>query len=392
MKVSDMMLDIKSGTASVQDAYIEEALGKINVASSYFDSADMILEALLYEPETLEDEVVQEAVKNAKLPTDENGATKMGNTAIAHEMNALYDITLATAKKLHEKVNTLMGVLIGKGKTYGISPSAIDNGNFVTVFAKPLAKAIVDNNGATSVNTKGIRNAAVGLVISDPLSVNRASKKEYWTKSALTFENRNFLRGDKALTLARDYGTGVAYILACFGLNLNDIFNDDTLKKYMGYNDQTFGGKLFNDTLAIFRIDPETSTKQKSGYSAKSATSLRSMGALISKGYKIIENEKVFKSQLNYRGRVDADELTEFIVSVYAIKMITEGIIKNASKNDKKKLGKVIGNIIANSEKSAKKSLNDDIKNTGAALKDTTNNIIETFTTNVELISKMKNN
>ena len=59
MKFSDLMLDFETGDASFEDMYVQEAVGKINVASAIFDNEYRIAET----PEGMNASYIQEAAE-----------------------------------------------------------------------------------------------------------------------------------------------------------------------------------------------------------------------------------------------------------------------------------------------------------------------------------------
>ena len=85
MKVSDIMLDLATGDASVHDAYIQEAMGQVKVSAALFDAAKQIATAKDGEI----DSVVQESVTAAGLPVDKEGALELVYESVEHEILGL---------------------------------------------------------------------------------------------------------------------------------------------------------------------------------------------------------------------------------------------------------------------------------------------------------------
>ena len=79
MKYTDLMLDIETGDASVEDVFMQEAYGKIAVASAIFDNEYKISET----PEGFNASYVQEAA-DAGLPATQDGSKSVANAAVAY--------------------------------------------------------------------------------------------------------------------------------------------------------------------------------------------------------------------------------------------------------------------------------------------------------------------
>lgn len=81
MKVSDIMLDLATGDASVHDAYIQEAMGQVKVSAAIYNAAKQI--ALLDDSER--SQIVQEAA-DAGLPYDRENSIKLMYESVAREL------------------------------------------------------------------------------------------------------------------------------------------------------------------------------------------------------------------------------------------------------------------------------------------------------------------
>ena len=92
MKVSDIMLDLETGDASVHDAYVQEAMGQVNVSAAIYDAAKNIASL---EPSEMT-EVIQEAATNAGLPTDREKAIELMYEAVEREL-------IATSRHLYQE-------------------------------------------------------------------------------------------------------------------------------------------------------------------------------------------------------------------------------------------------------------------------------------------------
>lgn len=185
MKLSDLMIDMASGTACAEDAYISEAHSKIKVSSSIFEAAYNISE--------LEDDevaLIQEAADAAELPTSKDGAIGVASEAVKKELSAFYDLMVSTAKKLKIVLDKDLKALSAVGKRYGVS---LDMQDFVSGFAQPLCKEM----------------------FRDDRKFDLSSKK--------------FIKGKYAAKLAEDYGKGVSKALYAYDLSVDTVFGEEAI-------------------------------------------------------------------------------------------------------------------------------------------------------------------
>jgi len=150
MKVSDIMLDLETGDASVHDAYVQEAMGQVNVSAAIYDAAKNIASL---EPSEMT-EVIQEAATNAGLPTDREKAIELMYEAVEREL-------IGTCRHLYQEAcifveyaekatspNKALNMLAKKcGAKVTINPSL--------EYAKTFAKAVT--GGKSSVQLEGER-------------------------------------------------------------------------------------------------------------------------------------------------------------------------------------------------------------------------------------------
>lgn len=97
MKFSDLMLDLATGDASPYDAYIEEAIGRINVSAAMFDANTKIMEAA---EQNLSSELIQEAAEDCGLPTTYQEAKVVCCQACKEITATIPALCKAIAKKL----------------------------------------------------------------------------------------------------------------------------------------------------------------------------------------------------------------------------------------------------------------------------------------------------
>lgn len=185
MKVSELMLDMVAGDASIDDAYIQESLGHINVSAGRFDAAYKISE--------LPDEeipFIQEAANNANLPTDKGKAIGVANEAVIQELSAFYNLMIATAKKVKRSAERDLGAYIALGRKYGLS---IDKHNFVSGFLNPLCDAIE-------------KDGILGKL-----------------------DERSFIKSKYAARMVENYGKGMANLMSGYGLSIDNVFGDSVV-------------------------------------------------------------------------------------------------------------------------------------------------------------------
>lgn len=187
MKYSEMMINMACGDASKTDAYIQEAVGKINVANAIF--------ALEYKISQLpEDEFmcVQEAV-DAGMPSSKTEATAVSCEAITKQLEAFYDLINATAKKVKEAADKDMKLLIAFGKKNGVSAAG---GDYMTSFVEPLTKKF----------------------------------------DKIELDDKKFIKGKYALKLAENFGKGMGNFLSAYGLSIDNVFGDSIISQTVSGN------------------------------------------------------------------------------------------------------------------------------------------------------------
>lgn len=174
-KVSDLILDMETGDACLEDAYIASAKGKIAVSHAIFEAA--------YKNCELPDDgnfVCYQESAEAGIPTKTDAAASTACEAVVRELSAYYDAVVATAKKVKDAAEKDLKTLIAVGKKVGVSMSE----NFESGFAEPLGKAVV-------------------------------------TSRRLDVSDKKFLKGRSSVGLAKDYTKGMCYTMAAFGVKLD---------------------------------------------------------------------------------------------------------------------------------------------------------------------------
>lgn len=137
MKVSDIMLDLATGDASMHDAYIQEAMGQVKVSSALYDAGLAIAEADDSERESF----VQEAA-DAGLPIDREGAITLINEAVERELigtsRHIYSES-AKGSSMISKDTSPIKAINALGQHYGVKGSLKD----VKAYAAAVATAAV---------------------------------------------------------------------------------------------------------------------------------------------------------------------------------------------------------------------------------------------------------
>ena len=85
IKISDIMLDLGSGDACVNDVYVEQAIGQVNVSSAIFTACEAFAESYDSLDDSEKESVVQEAA-NAGLPTTPEEAVDCAYEALSNAL------------------------------------------------------------------------------------------------------------------------------------------------------------------------------------------------------------------------------------------------------------------------------------------------------------------
>lgn len=188
MKVSDIMLDLATGDASVHDAYIQEAMGQVKVSSAIYNAAKQI--AMLDDSDRAE--IVQEAA-DAGLPYDRENSIRLMYESTARELIGTSRHLYMEMSKLEEtgsKPTAPLGAVNALAKACGVKQSM--NGSIS--YAGELANAVV---------TKG------------NINIKKAGK---------------FLKAKSAKKLTANLIQGVAILCNTFCIDTKTLFEDETIK------------------------------------------------------------------------------------------------------------------------------------------------------------------
>lgn len=188
MKVSDIMLDLATGDASVHDAYIQEAMGQVKVSSAIYNAAKQI--ALLDDSDRAE--IVQEAA-DAGLPYDRENSIRLMYEAAARELIGTSRHIYMEMSKLEEtgsKPTAPLGAVNALAKACGVKTTM----NGTVEYAGELANAVV-------------------------------AKKEINIKKA-----GKFLKAKSAKKYTANLIQGVALLCNTFCIDTKTLFDDETIK------------------------------------------------------------------------------------------------------------------------------------------------------------------
>ena len=297
MKYTDLMLDIETGDASVEDVFMQEAYGKIAVASAIFDNEYKISET----PEGFGASYVQEAA-DAGLPATQDGSKSAANAAVAEQLKATYDLILSSARKIKESTNKARKSIMTIGKSYGLSSDT----NFID-FAKKLAQLIITDNGASKlIQVKHLPGSKI-----------------------VQIDGAHFLKGGKASSLAEKFAKGYGAAAAAFGIDLDGVFGDDVVKAYLGKSATTTPG---------------------------SAETLTDVADLLSTFGTMLASEAKLDKEGSYTSSISAKDLENVFVSTYVICAIATGVAAEFGNSSNKSAAKTaIATVIGKTDAASKK-------------------------------------
>ena len=275
MKFSELMLDMATGDASMYDAYIAEAVGKINVSHAVFEAAYKISEL----PEGEDFMIVQEAA-DAGLPTDQEGSAGLANESVAQELNAFFDLIVATAKKVKQATDKDFKALVGLGKGLGVT---VGEGS-VESFAQSLGAAVVSGRGK-NLKSSVLRGKA----------------------GSIELGSRKFLAPMFVKKASKNYAQAMSKFLAAFGISIKGAFDDTVVKKLAG-----------------------------AGADASESGNLHSIDSAICSGNgHMISND--ISGGNSYRTNVSGKDIADLVEAVYVARVISNAVVEAAGNKGTKK-------------------------------------------------------
>lgn len=139
VKVSDIMLDLATGDASVHDVYIQEAMGQVRVSAAIYNAAKQI--AMVDDEDRCD--IVQECAE-AGLPSDRDGAIALACEAVEREIigtcRHLYSESAKIATNATKETSPLKAIS-ALAKSLGVKQKM----DYSKDYAVTLASAAVKN-------------------------------------------------------------------------------------------------------------------------------------------------------------------------------------------------------------------------------------------------------
>lgn len=188
MKFSDLMLDYATGDACPQDAYIQEAMGQINVSKAMYDAAVEIMDL-----DRDEISYIQEAATAAGLPTGRKDALDLAQEAFSRSARGFLNLVKQTNSKLATAADKSWQTICGAAKITRVPSNLRDED--LDKFAYETASRIVqkaDNDGTPM--SRGFKNGT-------SLRTNAA----LFMKSIQDVLPGFGMKGDKGSNVIREY-------------------------------------------------------------------------------------------------------------------------------------------------------------------------------------------
>lgn len=345
MKFNDIMLDLDTGDASMHDAYVKAAEGKIDVASAIFEYAQTL------QAHAGDDKYIQEAADaadEAGLPSDPSEASGLATAAVQQELAGFYDVFVENAKKVKTAADRDMKAIIGLGKKYGISAAAAQNGKFMITFAKPLAQALVSDCGGK--------------------------------KSSIKFAKGIFPTASKAHDLMFAYGNSMARLAAVFGIDISDVIEDPTVQDELA--------------LGFFKKIPQK------GFEA-GTPDVDALYKNLLKGSNYAKFDT--SGKLATATNVDAEDIAEIITYIYVVHQVSKSVASSATGSKKKAAMEFVAKLCGaeemrhdESNKSGQKKIskkfqriNDNIKGWAEAVSASADLVVKSFSDAVSALGKV---
>jgi len=202
MKFSELMLDYATGDACKQDAYIQEALGQINVSKAIYEAAveitDLDADEIAY---------IQEAATAAGIPTDRNEAFALAKEGFSRSANGFMNLLKQSTSKVADAADKSWKAICGASRMVGVPDDVRSQG--LEDFAVATAKGIVN--------------------------------KAYSDETAMS---QGFKDGTSLRTNAGLYMKGIQDILPSFGLKGN--MNNSVVTEYVAMSDTDYSKSDLN--------------------------------------------------------------------------------------------------------------------------------------------------
>jgi len=137
MKFTDLMLDYATGDSCPQDAYIQEAMGQINVAGAIYNASVNIMDL-----DKNDISYIQEAATEAGLPTDRREALGVAQEAFSRSSNGFLNLMEMATSKVATAADKSWKAICGAAKITGVPDGLKENDfdEFAEVTAKKIAQ------------------------------------------------------------------------------------------------------------------------------------------------------------------------------------------------------------------------------------------------------------
>lgn len=182
-------LDKEMGDVTLHDKYCESATGRIKYGSTMFELMDKIVEC--HEAGLSNAMVIQEAAA-AGIDSDPDKAAGQAGVALGGALTGLYDLMIASAKKVKTSAEKDLKLIATFAKSQGV---AFSTTNLVSSTVGPIVDKL----------------DAKGLTISGA-----------------------FLKGTSAKQMVEQYGDSIANFMAAFGVNIEKVFGDSVVSTMFG--------------------------------------------------------------------------------------------------------------------------------------------------------------
>lgn len=142
MKVSDIKLDLATGDASIDDAYIMESVGKVKVSSAIFDAADKLYDLPNMNLTREELQTIQEAALAQNLPLTQEGNVQVAHRAFLEAALGTGNAIKSSARKTYNQIAKKSDMLVTAVAKWVDAPQS----NVVLEYATNISKSVIAAN------------------------------------------------------------------------------------------------------------------------------------------------------------------------------------------------------------------------------------------------------
>lgn len=288
IKVSDVMLDLATGDASIHDAYVQEAMGQVKVSAAIYNAATKIASL----DDSDRSQIVQEAA-DAGLPSDREGSINLAYEAVERELIGTCRHLYAESAKIDEtasKPTTPLAAVNALAKACGVKSTL----NGTKEYAVELANAVVKNK---DIDLKG---------------------------------NVRFCKAASAKKLTKNLIQGISLLANAFGINTDELFDDDTVSTV---------------------VSAPVSTKPKKNEDGTDKCDLAYMASAVKSAGKYVDD--VTLSDSDYTSTISKNDIATVITCNFAAAKVAKFIKGKLGEN-----GEKIEKKISKAVKSCKNSKN----------------------------------